>query len=111
MLVRSLLAASGIVIVGTASRVAARNPQFLELLGSTQLADLSTSLIRNWHRVLTTHTSQHVARVAKKHLRTALMLVAEDFQITVPTHALAHGTGKAAEDKKNTDIGAGPHSP
>jgi integrase len=81
-------------------RAAARNAQFVDLLGSIQLADLSTSLIRNWHTLLCTHTSQHVAKVAKKHLRTALMLVAEDFQIVVPPMPSRTGRRRSRNPKR-----------
>jgi integrase len=82
------------------SRAIARDAQFLELLGSIELADLSTSLIRDWHKVLCAHTGQHVASVAKKHLRTALTLVAEDFQVSVPPMPSRTGRGRARRIKK-----------
>jgi integrase len=76
------------------SRSIACNAQFIELLGSIRLDDLSTSLIRDWHKLLSAHTSQHVARVAKKHLRTALTLVAEDFRVSVPPMPSRCGRGR-----------------
>ena len=82
------------------SRAIARDAQFLELLGSIQLGDLSTSLIRDWHKVLCAHTGQHVASVAKKHLRTALMLVAEDFRVSVPPMPSRTGRGRARRIKE-----------
>ena len=82
------------------SRAVARNAQFIDLLGSIRLADLSTSLIRDWHKVVSRHIGPHVAAVAKKHLRTALMLVAEDFQITVPPMPSRAGKGRPRRTKK-----------
>jgi integrase len=82
------------------SRAIARDAQFLELLGPIQLHDLTTSLIRDWHKMLSVHTSPHVAGVAKKHLRTALTLVAEDFQVKVPTMPSRTGRGRPRRIKK-----------
>ena len=50
--------------------------------------------------MLSVHTSPHVAGVAKKHLRTALTLVAEDFQVKVPTMPSRTGRGRPRRIKK-----------
>jgi integrase len=82
------------------SRALARDAQFIDLLGSIRLTDLSTSAIRDWHKVLSRHIGAHVAGVAKKHLRTALTLVAEDFRITVPPMPSRTGRGRPRTTKK-----------
>lgn len=71
--------------------------EFVETLGRKRVADLTTADIRHWHRTLTTQVSSHTANVAKKFLRAALALAAEDFHLRVPPMPsnLARGKGKA----------------
>ena len=58
--------------------------KLVEMLGPVQLGKLSTADIRNWHKNLTILVSGHSADLAKKLLRAALALVAEDFELRVP---------------------------
>jgi integrase len=67
--------------------------ELLELLGPLKLSELSTAEIRRWHRTLSNAVSGHAARVAKKHLRAALALAAEDFDLRVPAMPAQRGRG------------------
>ncbi len=72
---------------------------FMDMLGPIAIADLTTADIRNWHRSLTTQVSSYTAYVAKKFLRAALALAAEDFQLRVPTMPTQLGRGKFKKKK------------
>jgi integrase len=76
-----------------------RGAQFLEMLGPIRIADLSTSDIRRWHRTLTCQVSSHTATVAKKLLRAALALTAEDYLLRVPPMPTLLGRGRTKSKK------------
>ena len=65
----------------------------VEMLGQLPLADLTTARIRHWHRALAELVSSSTARVAKKHLRAALALAAEDFDLRIPMMPRHRGRG------------------
>jgi integrase len=67
--------------------------ELVEMLGPVQIRELSTARIRTWHRSLCIHVSPFTARVAKKHLRSALALAAEDFNLHVPMMPSHRGRG------------------
>ena len=71
----------------------------LEMLGAERLAELTTARIRQWHRLVSDTVSPSTARAAKKHLRTALMLVAEDFSVSVPSMPAHRGKGTPRKRK------------
>jgi integrase len=73
--------------------------QFVDLLGPKLLADLTTADIRSWHKTLTSHVSSYTANVAKKFLRAALSLAAEDFHLRVPPMPSLRGRGRAKPKK------------
>ncbi len=73
--------------------------QLIEMLGPMPLADLTTADIRNWHKTLTTHVSTYTANVAKKFLRAALSLAAEDFHLRVPSMPSQLGRGRTKPKK------------
>lgn len=58
--------------------------EFIETLGNIRVADLSTAQIRSWHRTISEHVGSYTANLAKKFLRAALALAAEDFGLRVP---------------------------
>src|SRR5436190_4337298 len=58
--------------------------QFINMLGATQIRKLTTAQIRAWHQTVMTHVGSHTANGAKKFLRAALCLVAEDFSVPMP---------------------------
>jgi len=60
--------------------------QFVEMLGSVPIAELTTARIRAWHKTLQVLVSSHTANVAKKFLRAALALAAEDQRVLSVPH-------------------------
>ncbi len=72
---------------------------FIEMLGQVELSKLSTAQIRAWHRTLTTLVSTNTANVAKKFLRAALCLAAEDFALRVPPMPSRMGRGRTRSKK------------
>jgi integrase len=73
--------------------------QFMEMLGQIPIAVLTTAGIRAWHKTLCETVSPYIARVAKKHLRSALGLAAEDFGVPVPTMPSRVGRGRPRTKK------------
>jgi integrase len=67
--------------------------ELLNMLGSEKLCELTTARIRQWHRLVSDTVSASTARAAKKHLRAALMLAAEDFSVSVPPMPAHRGKG------------------
>jgi integrase len=63
------------------------------MLGPVRLTELKTARIRQWHRVLCEQVGSYTAKVAKKCLRSALSLVAEDFELRVPQMPSNRGRG------------------
>jgi integrase len=74
--------------------------RFVEMLGPLPLADLTTADIRNWHKTVSAEVGNHTANAAKKFLRAALALAAEDFHLRVPPMPSVTGRGKP-RSKKN----------
>jgi integrase len=75
------------------------SPEFIEMLGKIRVADLSTGQIRIWHRTVSEHVGAYSANLAKKFLRAALMLAAEDFGIRVPAMPSKLGRGRPKTKK------------
>jgi len=73
--------------------------QFLQMLGPTEIATLTTAQIRGWHKTVAAHVSSHAANVAKKLLRAALCLAAEDFLLAVPPMPTRVGRGRPRSKK------------
>jgi len=73
--------------------------RFVDMLGPVPLADLTTADIRNWHKVLSVQVSTYTANVAKKFLRAALSLTAEDFHLRVPPMPSQLGRGRHKSKK------------
>ena len=74
-------------------------PEFLEMLGNVRVADLSTGQIRTWHRTVSEHVGAYSANLAKKFLRAALALAAEDFGIRIPAMPSKFGRGRPKSKK------------
>src|SRR5262245_4725547 len=70
-----------------------------DTLGARPVAELSTADIRQWHTTLTAQVSAYTANVAKKFLRAALALAAEDFNLRVPSMPSHLGRGRAKPKK------------
>ena len=73
--------------------------QFIQMLGPTQVTKLTTAQIRAWHKTVTAQVGSHTANAAKKFLRAALCLVAEDFSLAVPAMPTRLGRGRTRPKK------------
>jgi integrase len=97
----------GPILLGTAYQrraytMSGQKPQgaeFLDMLGAKQISGLSTADIRRWHQDLAAHVSSYTAKVAKKFLRAALVMVAEDFNLRIPPMPSRVGRGRARPRK------------
>jgi integrase len=97
----------GPLLLGTryqrrAYRISGQKPrggQLLEMLGSRRISELTTADVRRWHQDVTAQVSGYVANVAKKFLRAALVMVAEDFHLRVPPMPSRMGRGRAKPKK------------
>ena len=76
------------------NRILRQEPRYAALLGDVLVADLTTAKIRAWHQVLCNEVSVYTANAAKKALRSALALAAEDFHIAVPAMPTRLGRGR-----------------
>jgi integrase len=68
--------------------------RLIEMIGPRPVADLTTADIRSWHKTLIAQVSGYTANVAKKYLRAALALAAEDFHLRVPPMPSMQGRGR-----------------
>jgi integrase len=75
------------------------NRQLLEMLGRARVADLTTSEIRHWNRAVADHVSAYTANVAKKFLKAALALAAEELLLRVPAMPSQLGRGRSKPRK------------
>ena len=73
--------------------------QLIDMLGPRPIADLTTADIRSWHKTLATRVSAYTANVAKKYLRAALALAAEDFHLRMPPMPSHRGRGRTRPKK------------
>jgi integrase len=73
--------------------------ELIEMLGARPVSELTTADIRQWHTTLTSQVSLYTANVAKKFLRAALALVAEDFNLRVPSMPSHLGRGRSKPRK------------
>jgi integrase len=77
----------------------ASDAQFMDMLGPMEISKLTTAEIRAWHKTLTTQVSGYTANVAKKVLRAALCLAAEDLDVPLPNMPTRLGRGRAKPKK------------
>jgi integrase len=73
--------------------------QSIEMLGSKKVSSITTADIRAWHRTVVTHVSSFTANVARKCLRAALALAAEDYQLQIAPMPSQLGRGRAKVHK------------
>lgn len=59
--------------------------KFIKLLGDVKLTDLTTAMIRVWHRSIVEQCGTYTANRAKSHLKSILALAEEDFGIRAPS--------------------------
>jgi integrase len=74
--------------------------QLIEMLGPKRVSELTTGDIRNWHKTLSLEVSTYTANVAKKFLRAALALAAEDFNLRVPCMPTQLGNARNGKTRK-----------
>ena len=82
--------------------------RLLKMLGDVKITDLTTAMIRNWHRVVTKACGTYSANRAKAHLVSILALAEEDFGIRAPSMptGLTRARGKAKKAiLTSSDIG------
>ena len=73
--------------------------QFIEMLGPKSVRHLTTAEIRAWHKTLTAEVGGYTANVAKKFLRAALCLAAEDCGLPLPAMPTRLGRGRPRAKK------------
>jgi integrase len=73
--------------------------QFIEMIGPKQIRQLTTVEIRTWHKTLTVEVGGYTANVAKKFLRAALSMAAEDFSVPLPPMPARLGRGRPRAKK------------
>ncbi|MGX1259348.1 tyrosine-type recombinase/integrase [Sinorhizobium fredii] len=69
----------------TESGVPPKGARFIKLLGEIKLTDLTTAMIRVWHRTIVEQCGNYTANRAKSHLKSILALAEEDFSIRAPS--------------------------
>ncbi|MFK0692473.1 tyrosine-type recombinase/integrase [Mesorhizobium sp. IMUNJ 23033] len=69
----------------TETGTAPKNARFIKLLGHIKLSDLTTAVIRVWHKTVTEQCGSYTANRAKSHLKSILALAEEDFSIRAPS--------------------------
>ena len=73
--------------------------QFIAMLGTKPICHLTTAEIRAWHKTLTVEVGGYTANVAKKFLRAALSLAAEDCGLPLPPMPTRLGRGRPRAKK------------
>ena len=63
----------------TETGIAPKGARFIKLLGHVKLTDLTTAMIRIWHRTIVEQCGTYTANRAKSHLKSILALAEEDF--------------------------------
>lgn len=58
---------------------------FINLLGPVKLSELTTAMIRGWHRTIVEQCGNYTANRAKAHLKSILALAEEDFHVRAPS--------------------------
>lgn len=95
------------VLIGTAQdryrhstgAESAKGARFLPALGHTKVSELTTAAIREWHRSISTEVGAYSANRAKKYLRAALALAAEDYHLRPPPMPAMQGRGRTKPKK------------
>ena len=69
----------------TASGIAPKGARFVQLLGDVKLTELTTAMIRVWHKTVVDQCGNYTANRAKSHLKSILALAEEDFAVRAPS--------------------------
>lgn len=59
--------------------------RFIKMLGHVKLTDLTTAMIRVWHKTVIEQCGAYTANRAKSHLKAILALAEEDFGVRAPS--------------------------
>ena len=70
-----------------------------EMLGTRHVSGLTTADIRSWHQRVAKHVSPYTANVARKCLKAALALAAEDFNLRIAPMPTQLGRGRTKKPK------------
>ena len=73
--------------------------ELIVMLGPTQITNLTTAQIRGWHKTLAIQVGSYTANAAKKILRAALCLAAEDLGTRLPPMPTRLGRGRTRSKK------------
>ncbi|VTZ62311.1 tyrosine-type recombinase/integrase [Sinorhizobium medicae] len=82
----------------TESGIAPKDARFIKLLGDLKLTDLTTAMIRAWHRTVVEQCGNYTANRAKSHLKSVLALAEEDFATRSPS--MPTGLARARRKQK-----------
>ncbi|WP_457663742.1 tyrosine-type recombinase/integrase [Sinorhizobium medicae] len=82
----------------TESGVAPKSARFIKLLDDVKLTDLTTAMIRVWHKTVVEQCGNYTANRAKSHLKSVLALAEEDFSIRAPS--MPTGLARARHKQK-----------
>ena len=69
----------------TETGIAPKGARFIKLLGHVKLTELTTAMIRVWHRTIVEQCGTYTANRAKSHLKSILALAEEDFSVRAPS--------------------------
>lgn len=69
----------------TATGEKPKGSTFITLLGRVKVSELTTAMIRSWHRIIVEQCGNYTANRAKAHLKSILALAEEDFGIRAPS--------------------------
>ncbi len=83
--------------------VAPKNARFVKMLGDVKLTDLTTAMIRVWHKSVVEQCGQYTANRAKSHLKSILALAEEDFSVRAPS--MPTGLTRARHKQKKAILG------
>jgi len=84
----------------TGGRIAPDGGRFIKLLGHIKLTELTTAMIRVWHKTVVDNCGIYTANRAKSLLKSILALAEEDFSIRAPS--MPTGLAKRRHKAKKT---------
>ena len=96
----------------TESGIAPKGARFIKLLGHIKLTELTTAMIRIWHRTIVEQCGTYTANRAKSHLKSILALAEEDFNVRAPSMPTGCPRPPQAEEgnpeRRRTSAGSSP---
>ena len=94
----------------TESGIAPKGARFIKLLGHVKLTDVTTAMIRIWHRTIVEQCGTYTANRAKSHLKSILALAEEDFSDSRAVDADRAVSRPAQAEEGDPDVGRHPPS-